>query len=45
MTVPKVGPMCATTVQAFAPPMEEFSNGCEFAAYCQLVPRQKSTGG
>ena len=45
MTVPKVGPMCATTVQAFAPPTEEFSNGREFAAYCQLVPRQKSTGG
>ena len=32
MTVPGVGPMCATTLQAFAPPMEEFSNGREFAA-------------
>ena len=32
MTVPGVGPMCATTIQAFAPPMEEFSNGREFAA-------------
>jgi|GEM_PF-6771120 len=37
--------MCATTIQAFAPPMEEFSNGREFAVRCGLVPRQKSTGG
>ena len=44
-TIPGVGPMCATTIQAFAPPMEEFSNGREFAAWCGLVPRQKSTGG
>lgn len=45
MTIPRVGPMCATTIQAFAPPMEEFENGREFAAWCGLVPRQKSTGG
>ena len=45
MTISGVGPMCATTIQAFAPPMEEFSNGREFAARCGLVPRQKSTGG
>ena len=45
MTAPGVGPMCATTIQAFAPPMEEFSNGREFAVRCGLVPRQKSTGG
>ncbi len=45
MTIPGVGPMCATTIQAFAPPMEEFANGREFAAWCGLVPRQKSTGG
>lgn len=45
MTIPGVGPMCATTIQAFAPPMEEFSKGREFAAWCGLVPRQKSTGG
>ena len=31
MTVPGVGPICATTIQAFAPPMEKFSNGREFA--------------
>lgn len=37
--------MCATTIQAFAPPMQEFSNRREFAAWCGLVPRQKSTGG
>ena len=45
MTTTGVGPMCATTIQAFAPPMEEFSNGREFAARCGLVPKQKSTGG
>jgi len=45
MTIPGVGPMCTTTIQAFAPPMEEFSNGRDFAAWCGLVPRQKSTGG
>ena len=45
MTVPGVGPICATTIQAFAPPMEKFSNGREFAVRCGLVPRQKSTGG
>ena len=32
MTVPGVEPMCALMSQAFAPPMEEFSNGREFAA-------------
>ena len=32
MTAPGVRPMCAKTVQALAPPMEEFSNGREFAA-------------
>ena len=32
LTASGVGPMFATTVQAFAPPMEEFYNGREFAA-------------
>ena len=45
MTIPGVGPMCAKTIQAFAPPMGEFSNGREFATWCGLVLRQKSTGG
>ena len=34
MTIPGVGSMCATTIQAFAPSMEEFANGRAFAAWC-----------
>ena len=45
MTVPGVGPMCATTIQAFAPPMENFLMGVSLQLRCGLVPRQKSTGG
>ena len=42
-----VAPMCATTIQAFAPPMEEFSNGREFAArVAVLCPgRSQPVGG
>lgn len=32
-------------VEAFAPPMENFSCGREFAAWLVLVPRQFSSGG
>ena len=32
-------------VQAFAPPMESFRSGRDFAAWLGLVPRQSSTGG
>lgn len=32
MTIPGIGPMCATTIQAFASPMEELSNRRDFAA-------------
>jgi transposase len=45
MTIPGVGPICAAALQAFAPPMETFRNGRDFAAWCGLTPRQKSTGG
>ena len=29
----------------FAPPMEQFKRGRDFAAWLGLVPRQASTGG
>lgn len=45
MTIPGVGPICATAVEAFAPPMEGFNSGRDFAAWLGLTPRQHSTGG
>ena len=45
MTIPGVGPICATAIQAFAPPMESFRRGRDFAAWLGRVPRQHSTGG
>ena len=44
-TIPGVGPITATALQAFAPPMESFRRGRDFAAWLGLVPRQHSTGG
>jgi len=44
-TIPGVGPMTALAVEAFAPPMENFSCGRDFAAWLGLVPRQFSSGG
>jgi len=45
MTIPGVGPICATATEAFAPPMESFKSGRDFAAWLGLTPRQHSTGG
>ena len=45
MTIPGVGPMCAMGVHAFAPPMETFGRGRDFAAWIGLTPRDDSTGG
>ena len=45
MTIPGVGPVCASAIQAFAPPLEGFRRGRDFAAWLGLVPRQHSTGG
>ena len=45
MSVPGIGTVCAMAVQAFAPPMESFPRGRDFAAWLGLVPRQSSTGG
>jgi len=44
-TVPGVGPITAMAIEAFAPEMERFDKGRNFAAWLGLVPRQHSTGG
>ena len=44
MTIPGIGPISAMAVQAFAPPMESFRRGRDFAAWLGLVPRQHTTG-
>ena len=45
MTIPGVGPICATATQACAPPMESFRRGRDFAAWLGLAPRQHTSGG
>jgi transposase len=44
-TMPGIGPIGAMAIEAFAPPMQNFRRGRDFAAWLGLVPRQKSTGG
>lgn len=44
-TMPGVGPIAALAIETFAPPMESFKCGRDFAAWLGLVPLQKSTGG
>lgn len=44
-TMPGIGPMGAAAIQAFAPPLENFARGRDFAAWLGLVPRQHSSGG
>ena len=44
-TMPGVGPLIALAVEAFAPAMENFRSGRDFAAWLGLVPRQFSSGG
>lgn len=44
-TIPGVGPMTALAIEAFAPAMESFKCGRNFAAWLGLVPRQFSSGG
>ena len=44
-SMPGLGPMTAMAIEAFAPPMETFAKGRDFAAWLGLVPRQNSTGG
>ena len=45
MSIPGVGAICATAVQAFCPSMTTFRSGRDFAAWVGLTPRQNSTGG
>jgi transposase len=45
LTIPGIGTLGAMAIQAFAPPMESFRSGRDFAAWLGLVPRQSSTGG
>lgn len=45
MSIPGVGAICATAVQAFCPSMAAFRSGRDFAAWVGLTPRQNSTGG
>ncbi|MER9585758.1 transposase [Mesorhizobium sp. M0276] len=44
-TVPGVGPQTALAISGFAPPMESFKRGRDFAAWLGLVPRQYTSGG
>ncbi len=44
-TMPGVGAITALAIDAFAPPMEMFRCGRDFAAWLGLVPRQHSSGG
>ncbi|MFK7943513.1 MAG: IS110 family transposase [Paracoccaceae bacterium] len=44
-TMPGIGPVTTMAVTAFAPPMEIFRRGRDFAAWLGLVPKQHSTGG
>ena len=44
-SMPGIGPITAMAVAAFAPPMETFCRGRDFAAWLGLVPKQYSTGG
>lgn len=44
-TMPGVGPLTALAIEAFAPSMESFKRGRDFAAWLGLVPRQYSSGG
>lgn len=45
MTVPGIGPLIATALEAMGPPAETFCSGRDFAAWIGLTPIQLSTGG
>lgn len=45
MSIPGIGPVCATALEALAPPPETFTKGRDFAAWLGLTPRQNSSGG
>jgi transposase len=43
--MPGVGLQTALAISGFAPPMDSFKRGRDFAAWLGLVPRQYSSGG
>ena len=45
MTIPGIGVICATAMEALAPPPESFAKGRDFAAWLGLTPKQNSSGG
>ena len=45
MSIPGVGPLIATAIEALAPPPEAFRSGRDFAAWVGLTPQQKSSRG
>jgi transposase len=45
MSIPGIGPLIATAIEALAPPVETFRSGRDFAAWVGLTPVQRSTGG
>jgi len=45
MTIPGIGVVCATALEALTPAPESFAKGRDFAAWLGLTPRQKSSGG
>lgn len=45
MTIPGIGVICATAMEALAPPPESFGKGRDFAAWLGLTPKQNSSGG
>ena len=45
MTIPGIGVICATAMEALAPPSASFAKGRDFAAWLGLTPRQNSSGG
>jgi transposase len=42
--IPGLGPVLASTIEAFSSPVERFANVRSFAAYCGVVPRRHQTG-
>ncbi|MGY3487662.1 transposase [Bradyrhizobium sp. USDA 4011] len=45
MTIPGIGAICATAIEALSPSAETFSKGRDFAAWIDLTPKQNSSGG
>ena len=45
MTVPGIGPLIATAIEALAPEPASFRSGRDFAAWIGLTPVQRSSGG